>query len=105
MSDNVRRFQAVRTALNKYYPQTDSSAAQVFAQVDGILSEMATKFRKWSKLEERPSETPTMSRWTFTGREGKAWYALIQVRPVTGEEHKLMMTMKVARSDVADWLN
>ena len=85
--------------------ETDSSAAQVFAQVDGLLSGKVAQFLKWSKLEETPSVPSTMSRWTFTGREGKAWYAMIQVRAVTGEEHKLMMTMKVARNDVANWLN
>ena len=65
MSDNVRRFQAVRTALRKYYPQTDSKrharhlttlagmVAGLVAAGSSHLPKMAQKAPDKTKLESR----------------------------------------------------
>jgi len=65
MSDNLRRFQAVRTALNKYYPQTDSKRRQrhlttLAAMVAGIVAAGSSQLPKMA--QKAPDKTKTESR-------------------------------------------
>jgi len=65
MSDNVRRFAAVRTALNKYYPQTDSKRHRrhlttLAAMVAGIVAAGSSHLPKMA--QKAPDKTKTESR-------------------------------------------
>ncbi len=65
MSDNVRRFAAVRTALNKYYPQTDSKRhsrhlSTLAAMVAGIVAAGSSHLPKMA--QKAPDKTKTQSR-------------------------------------------
>ena len=65
MSDNVRRFQAVRTALNKYYPQSDSKRhtrhlTTLAAMVAGIVAAGSSHLPKMA--QKAPDNTKTESR-------------------------------------------
>jgi len=65
MSDNVRRFAAVRTALNKYYPHTDSKRRQrhlttLAAMVAGIVAAGSSHLPKMA--QKAPDQTKTESR-------------------------------------------
>lgn len=65
MSDNVRRFQAVRSALNKYYPQTGSKRharhlTTLAAMVAGIVAAGSSHLAKMA--QKAPDKTKTESR-------------------------------------------
>ena len=65
MSDNVRRFQAVRTALTQYYPQTDSKRhhrhlTTLAAMVAGIVAAGSSHLPKMA--QKAPDKTKTESR-------------------------------------------
>lgn len=65
MSDNLRRFQAVRTALTKYYPQTDSKRhyrhlTTLAGMVAGIVAAGSSQLPKMA--QKAPDKTKTESR-------------------------------------------
>ncbi len=65
MSDNVRRFQAVRTALTQYYPQTDSKRhhrhlTTLAGMVAGIVAAGSSHLPKMA--QKAPDKTKTESR-------------------------------------------
>jgi hypothetical protein len=65
MSDNVRRFLAVRTALTQYYPHTDSKRHQrhlttLAAMVAGIVAAGSSHLPKMA--QKAPDQTKTESR-------------------------------------------
>jgi len=62
MSDNVRRFQAVRTALKRYYPQSDSKRharhlTTLAAMVAGIVAAGSSHLAKMA--QKAPDQTKT----------------------------------------------
>jgi putative intracellular protease/amidase len=89
---------------NKWLVKSEAPATGIMEIVNRTLAENKTYAPtaiKWVKQDSGKTIDATKSLWRFTDENGKSWLGLASLQPVAGEKGKFMMSVKIARSDVA----
>jgi putative intracellular protease/amidase len=89
---------------NKWLVKSEAPATEIMEIINKTLAAnnpYAPTTVKWVRQDSGKAAEATRSLWKFTDENGKTWVGLASVQPVAGEKNKLLMSVKVARSDVA----
>jgi putative intracellular protease/amidase len=88
---------------NKWSVTTDSSASEVLNSVNKSIADEKTYAPsgrgKWSRLDDASQKSTNQSLWRFTDERGAAWSGVVSIAPVSGEQNRFTLSVKVARND------
>ncbi len=88
---------------NKWLVTTDSTASELLNSVNKSIAEEKTygpsSRSKWNRLDGASERSATQSLWRFTDERGAAWSGLVSIEPVSGEQNRFTLSVKVARND------
>ncbi|HUQ34310.1 MAG TPA: DJ-1/PfpI family protein [Pyrinomonadaceae bacterium] len=90
---------SVGGGANNWEEKWDVSSTSTAAEMVKLVNEKWATDARWKQAEvsKAANAAANESRWKFTDEKGQAWDGIVSVQPV--EKNKLLLTLKVVRSD------
>jgi putative intracellular protease/amidase len=86
---------------NTWSVTTNTSAAELFESVNNSIATNKTYGEpsrvKWTRLAGQPTKSGLQSLWQFTDEKGAVWKGVVSVEPITGEQNRFTLSVKIAR--------
>jgi putative intracellular protease/amidase len=86
---------------NTWSVTTNTSAAELFESVNKSIATNKTYGEpsriKWTRLAGQPTRSGLQSLWQFTDEKGATWKGVVSVEPISGEQNRFTLSVKVAR--------
>lgn len=88
---------------NTWSVTTNTSAAELLESVNNSIAINKTYGEpskvKWTRLPAQPAKSGLQSLWQFTDEKGAVWNGVVSVEPITGEQNRFTLSVRIVRQD------